>query len=271
MDGTPFFVRIPGADTELLAVDRGNEIHNTIAAAEAGVAPRVVQTVPGVGRLRRSSGSMRGRCRTRALRAAGMPSGSRRSCGSSTPGRGSATTSTCSASPSGTWRSSTSATSPIPAGYREHLGAAPADRGRARRPSAADRPVPQRPARRELPRRRRAPVARRLGVQRQQRPDVRARQHGPGARLRRRPGRGAVRRLLRRGLPCPARPDAPPDDHVRRRLDALGRHPGPHLDHRLRLHRLGRGTLGASGGGARRAGLRVMARDPAPTRPNRRP
>ena len=46
MDGTPFFVRIPGADTELLAVDRGNEIHNTIAAAEAGVAPRVVQTVP---------------------------------------------------------------------------------------------------------------------------------------------------------------------------------------------------------------------------------
>ncbi len=46
VDETPFFVRIPGADTELLAVDRGNEIHNTIAASEAGVAPRVVQTVP---------------------------------------------------------------------------------------------------------------------------------------------------------------------------------------------------------------------------------
>jgi thiamine kinase-like enzyme len=46
VDGTPCFVRIPGADTELLAVDRGNEIHNTIAAAEAGVAPQVVQTVP---------------------------------------------------------------------------------------------------------------------------------------------------------------------------------------------------------------------------------
>jgi thiamine kinase-like enzyme len=46
VDGTPYFVRIPGAETELLAVDRGNEIHNTIAAAEAGVAPRVVQTVP---------------------------------------------------------------------------------------------------------------------------------------------------------------------------------------------------------------------------------
>jgi len=46
VDGTPYFVRIPGADTELLAVDRGNEIENTIAAAKAGVAPRVVQTVP---------------------------------------------------------------------------------------------------------------------------------------------------------------------------------------------------------------------------------
>ena len=35
VDGTPYFVRIPGVDTDLLAVDRGNEIHNTIAAAEA--------------------------------------------------------------------------------------------------------------------------------------------------------------------------------------------------------------------------------------------
>jgi thiamine kinase-like enzyme len=46
VDGTPYFVRIPGAHTELLAVDRGNEIHNTIAAAEAGVAPAVAWTVP---------------------------------------------------------------------------------------------------------------------------------------------------------------------------------------------------------------------------------
>ncbi len=46
VDGTPFFVRIPGAATDLLAVDRGNELFNTRAAAEAGVAPRVVATVP---------------------------------------------------------------------------------------------------------------------------------------------------------------------------------------------------------------------------------
>jgi thiamine kinase-like enzyme len=46
VDGTPSFVRIPGTDTDLLAVDRANEIHNTAAAAEAGVAPRVVLTLP---------------------------------------------------------------------------------------------------------------------------------------------------------------------------------------------------------------------------------
>jgi thiamine kinase-like enzyme len=46
IDGTLYFVRIPGASTELLAVDRGNELHNTRAAAEAGVAPRVAHALP---------------------------------------------------------------------------------------------------------------------------------------------------------------------------------------------------------------------------------
>jgi thiamine kinase-like enzyme len=46
VDGTPYFVRIPGAATELLAVDRGNELQNTKAAAAAGVAPRVVLALP---------------------------------------------------------------------------------------------------------------------------------------------------------------------------------------------------------------------------------
>jgi thiamine kinase-like enzyme len=46
VDGTPFFVRIPGAGTDLLAVDRGNELHNTRAAAEAGVSPRVLHAIP---------------------------------------------------------------------------------------------------------------------------------------------------------------------------------------------------------------------------------
>ena len=46
VDGTPYFVRIPGAGTELLAVDRGNELHNPRAAAETGVSPRVLHVLP---------------------------------------------------------------------------------------------------------------------------------------------------------------------------------------------------------------------------------
>ena len=46
VDGAPTFVRIPGADTGLLAVDRGNEIHNTRAAAAAGAGPAVLHHLP---------------------------------------------------------------------------------------------------------------------------------------------------------------------------------------------------------------------------------
>jgi thiamine kinase-like enzyme len=41
VDGTPYFVRMPGESTELLAIDRENEYHNTKAASEAGVAPKI--------------------------------------------------------------------------------------------------------------------------------------------------------------------------------------------------------------------------------------
>jgi thiamine kinase-like enzyme len=51
VDGEPFFVRLPGGSTELLAVDRANELHNTRAAAEAGVGPRVVHHDPTSGAL----------------------------------------------------------------------------------------------------------------------------------------------------------------------------------------------------------------------------
>ncbi len=46
VDGTAHFVRIPGTTTDLLAVDRGNELHNTRAAAAAGVSPRVLHALP---------------------------------------------------------------------------------------------------------------------------------------------------------------------------------------------------------------------------------
>jgi thiamine kinase-like enzyme len=42
VDGVPYFVRVPGESTELLAIDRNNEYHNTKAASEAGVAPKVL-------------------------------------------------------------------------------------------------------------------------------------------------------------------------------------------------------------------------------------
>lgn len=46
VDGDPFFVRIPGEGTDLLAVDRQNEYHNAQAAAECGVGPRIVHYLP---------------------------------------------------------------------------------------------------------------------------------------------------------------------------------------------------------------------------------
>jgi len=51
VDGSPYFVRLPGASTDLLAVDRANELHNTRAAAEAGVGPEVVAHDPESGAL----------------------------------------------------------------------------------------------------------------------------------------------------------------------------------------------------------------------------
>nr|MBA2300662.1 phosphotransferase family protein [Chloroflexota bacterium] len=46
VDGVPHFVRIPGAATDLLSVDRANERHNTRAAAEAGVGPPMLHEIP---------------------------------------------------------------------------------------------------------------------------------------------------------------------------------------------------------------------------------
>jgi thiamine kinase-like enzyme len=46
VDSVAFVVRIPGAGTELLAVDRANEHHNTQAAGAAGVCPRIAHFLP---------------------------------------------------------------------------------------------------------------------------------------------------------------------------------------------------------------------------------
>ncbi|MHB8776486.1 MAG: phosphotransferase [Anaerolineales bacterium] len=46
VDDVSYFVRVPGESTELLAIDRKNEYHNTKAAAEAGVAPKIYHHLP---------------------------------------------------------------------------------------------------------------------------------------------------------------------------------------------------------------------------------
>jgi thiamine kinase-like enzyme len=46
VDGSSYFVRLPGEDTELLAINRENEYHNTRAAHDAGVGPQVIYHLP---------------------------------------------------------------------------------------------------------------------------------------------------------------------------------------------------------------------------------
>ncbi|MEP7040867.1 MAG: choline/ethanolamine kinase family protein [Chloroflexota bacterium] len=51
VEGQRMFVRVPGADTSVLAVDRLNELHNTRAAAETGIGAGVVQALPQYGAM----------------------------------------------------------------------------------------------------------------------------------------------------------------------------------------------------------------------------
>ena len=72
VDGTPHFVSIPGARSELLSIPRAVEIANTRAAAETGIAPRVLHQIPEVGVL--VTEFLRGRTLSKTdMHAAGMP------------------------------------------------------------------------------------------------------------------------------------------------------------------------------------------------------
>src|SRR5256884_7856024 len=44
--GERYVMRIPGASTELLSIDRVNEVHNARAAASTGIGPAVLEHVP---------------------------------------------------------------------------------------------------------------------------------------------------------------------------------------------------------------------------------
>ena len=46
--GQRYVMRIPGQSTELLSIDRANEVFNTKAAATTGIGPRVLEHIPGL-------------------------------------------------------------------------------------------------------------------------------------------------------------------------------------------------------------------------------
>ena len=48
VDGTKYVMRLPGQSTELLSIDRANEVYNTKAAATTGIGPKVLEHVAGV-------------------------------------------------------------------------------------------------------------------------------------------------------------------------------------------------------------------------------
>lgn len=48
VDDTPHVVRIPGAGTDMLSVNRTHEYHNTLAAAQAGVGAQIVHYLPDI-------------------------------------------------------------------------------------------------------------------------------------------------------------------------------------------------------------------------------
>jgi thiamine kinase-like enzyme len=72
VDGQSFVVRIPGASTELLAIDRANELHSARVAAALGIGPSVLHHFPGSGAT--IIEFLHGRPMTNdTLREAGMP------------------------------------------------------------------------------------------------------------------------------------------------------------------------------------------------------
>ncbi len=191
-------VRLSSSDGDLLAIDREAEHVNSLRAAESGAAPAVLAYRPDhqalvVAWLERDDADRAGPAR-RAERG---------------PGCGGVPAAALRAALRGRLRHVRGA-APLPrdrAGPRLPAAAAlprPAARGgpdrrRTRRTHGADGALQQRPARRELHRRRRPALGHRLRVRRQQRPVLRARQHlervGPAAR----PPRAAGGQLLRRG------------------------------------------------------------------------
>ena len=145
VDGQPCFVRIPGADTALLAVDRANELANSRAAAEAGVGPRVLEHLPAWDVMVLEWLPGRTLSNETCLEP-GMPERiAERACASSTPARAFATTSTWSELAARYLARRRRARIRIPDGYRAHLSLVPRIEA-----ALAARPVPTVPCHNDL-------------------------------------------------------------------------------------------------------------------------
>jgi thiamine kinase-like enzyme len=48
VEGRRYVMRIPGQSTDLLSIDRANEVHNTQAAASTGIGPQVLEHIAGL-------------------------------------------------------------------------------------------------------------------------------------------------------------------------------------------------------------------------------
>ena len=195
-DGEAFVLRIAGRDTDVLGIDRSVEHEASLAAAAVGVGPEVVG-------VRRARGLPRHAVhrRRRSSRSSGCASprrsgASRHALRAVHPGRRCRRASTASGS-SRTTAPSRSRAAPRcrrATRWARQIGAA--DRaGPRRRPGA---PVPQRPAQRELHRRRRPDPDRRLGVRGDGRRLLRSRELLDQPRARRGRTARAARGVLRR-------------------------------------------------------------------------
>ena len=251
LDGETYVLRVSGKDTELLGIDRGVELAATRAAASLGIGPDVLQfvepegwlvtrflcgEVPPLERMREPE------TLERVAHALRLFHG-----GAPIPGRFDA------------FR--------IVEEYRDTAlargGAIPGDYGwahevaaRIERQRAADTavPMPQRPPERQLPRRRRAAVRRRLGVRGDGRSLLRPRELRDQPPARRGLPATAPRVLLRRGASRGRGRARAHGLHVRFPRGDVGRRTVRGLRARLRLRRLRLRALRAPAQG----GVRVL-------------
>src|SRR5438105_3255824 len=250
--GDKYVMRVPGRSTDLLSIDRENEVYNTRAAATTGIGPRILEHVPGIDVMVLefiAGATMSAKALQSPAMAARMAESFHR----------------LHRAPrflhdfdmfrliESYLRIVDAHRVDIPDGYRDWLPRV-AEIERAVTAAA----LPTAPCHNDLLCENFIDDGtvlrnRRLRAQRQQRPVLRPRQHRPGGRLRPGPARSAVRRVLRQARPTAAGAHESLRAHVGRRLDALGRDPGQDLGRRLRLHRVLHRPLGA---GARSPPLR---------------